>query len=443
MRGFRDLRYGIRMLARNPGFTAAALICLTLGVGAITAIYSVVRAVVLSPLPYREPGRLIRVYTEFPKFPGGGLRKFWTSPPEHQELRRELTSWVSLEGWTNTAVNLSGSDDPIRVPACNVSGGLLGLLGLLPIAGRLLTPEDDTFGAPLTCVISHGLWQRAFGGDLRAVGRDARLNGRPCIVVGIMPRGFQFPPGEADPPEVWFPLQLDPSTFPTRWGNHFLYLMGRLKPGITHEQARREIELVVQRSTETASPNTHRFHAEYHPLVTAALHEEVVGPIRPALLMLLAAVGLVLLIACVNVANLLLARAEVRRREIAIRRAMGAGLPALARQLITEGLLLAILGGAAGVALAYGALRLIVAASPSSLPRMNEVTIDQGVLLFALLVSAATGLFFGLAPLAQLARGALNDSLKPTSGRTTATIEANRVRAVLVVGELALALVLL
>jgi len=320
---------------------------------------------------------------------------------------------------------------------------MLDLLGVMPIAGRLLAAEDDVFGAPLACVISHGLWQRALGGDPRIVGRDARLDGRPCTVVGIMPPRFQFPPGEVDPPELWFPLQLDPSTFPNRWGNHFLYLMGRLKPGVTHEQARRELEMLAQRLGEAASPNTHRFHAKNHPLVTAALHEEVVGPIRPALLVLLAAVGFVLLIACVNVANLLLARAEARRREIAIRRAMGAGLPALARQLVTEGLLLAILGGAAGIGLAYGALRMIVTASPSSLPRMNEVAIDRGILLFALLVSAATGLFFGLAPLAQLARGALNDSLKPTSRRTAATIEANRIRAVLVIGELALALVLL
>jgi putative ABC transport system permease protein len=320
---------------------------------------------------------------------------------------------------------------------------LLPLLGVSPAAGRLLQPEDDVFGAPTTCVISHGLWQRAFGADPGLVGREVRLNGRPATVAGVMRPGFQFPPGEPDPPELWFPLQLDPSTFPNRWGNHFLYVLGRLKPGFTHEQARRELDLLAQRSGETASQNTHRFHATNHPLITAALHDEVVGPIRPALLMLLAAVGFVLLIACVNVGNLLLARAEVRRREIAIRRAMGAGLPVLARQLLAEGLLLALLGGAAGVGLAYGALRLIVAASPSTLPRMNEVEIDPSVLIFALLVSTGTGILFGLAPLGQLARGALNDSLKPTSGRTTATIESNRVRAVLVVAELALALVLL
>src|SRR5688572_18705484 len=348
----QDLHFAARMLARNPGFTAAAVLCLALGIGATTAIFSVVYAVVLRPLPYKEPERLVRIYTEFPTFPGGGLRRFWTSRAEFLDLKRDLKSWQTLDGWSNGGANLTGSEQPVRVQVSYVTGTLLQTLGVQPLTGRVLTESDDRAQAPLVAVISEGLWKRAFGADPNIVGRDARVDGRTCTIVGVMPAGFQFPPGEVDPPEVWIPLQIDPAN-PGGRGNHFLYLLGRLNGGKSVEQAKDELRRHVQHTGETAGPNTHRFHPETHPLIAHPLHEEVVSKVRPALLALLAAVGFVLLIACVNVANLLLARAEARQREIAVRRAIGADRAQLLRQFLTEGIVLSGISAIVGVAIAY------------------------------------------------------------------------------------------
>src|SRR6476619_8432698 len=206
----QNVRYGLRMLGKNPGFTAAAVLCLALGIGATTAIFSVVNAVLLRQLPYANSQRLVRVFTEFPNFPNGGLRHFWVSPPEFIDLRRDASTFQAIEGWVVQGANLAGASEPVRSTLSYVSGGMLQMLGVSPMMGRLLNPQDDAANAPQTAVLSYGLWQRAFGGDAGILGRDIRLNGNACTVVGVMPKGFAFPPGELDPPELWAPVQIDP-----------------------------------------------------------------------------------------------------------------------------------------------------------------------------------------------------------------------------------------
>jgi putative ABC transport system permease protein len=439
---WQDLRFGIRMLVLKPGFTAVAVLTLGLGIGANTAIFSVVYGVVVKPLAYQQPDQLARIYSEFPAFPGGGLRRFWISGPEFFDLRRDSQSWQTLDIWFNGGANLTGSVDPIRVNACFVSGSLLQSLGVSPLAGRLITPEDDINGVPQVGIISEGLWKRAFGGNRDLIGSDTLLNGAKCTIVGIMPQSFEFPAGEIDPPEIWVPIQLDPAN-PGGRGGHNFYLLGRMKPGVTLPQARDEMSQLVQHYGETASPRTHSFSPDRHPIVMYQLKDEVVSSVRPALLMLLGAVFFVLLIACVNVANLLLARAEVRQREIAVRTALGATYGQLARQFITEGIVLALAGAAAGLLLAYGGLRLMIATNAGIVPRVAEVALNAKALLFTLATCLGTGIFFGLAPLAHVATRNLYDPLKDSAGRSTASAAAQMFRRLLVTGEIALAVVLL
>src|SRR5438128_11332829 len=352
-----DLKFAFRQLLKNPGFTAVAVLTLGLGIGANTAIFSVVNAVLLRPLPYAKPEQLVRIYSEFPTFPNGGLRRFPVSAPEFLDLRRETKSWESLDIWLNSGVNVAAKREPTRVTASHVTGGLLNTLGVAPVHGRLITPADDDPGAPLVANISYGLWQRAFGGEGTVVGQEILLNGRKCTVIGIMPKGFCFPPGEIDPPDLWTPLQINPAD-PGGRSSHSFWLLGRLKPGVTPGQAQSEFDIVVKRLADTASEGGHTFHPDGHPIVSYGLHDEVVRGVKPALRMLLGAVCFVLLIACVNVANLLLARAEGRQREIAIRGALGASLRRLIVQFVTEGVVHSSLGAVIGLLLAYNGLSL-------------------------------------------------------------------------------------
>jgi putative ABC transport system permease protein len=438
---WKDLRYSVRALAATPGFTAAAIICLALGIGGTSAIFSVVQAVLLRPLGYRQPGQLVRLYTEFPKFPNGGLRRFWTSPPEYYELSHEMQSWESIDAWQTSGVNLAGAADPIRITSCYLTGGLMQTLGVSPLRGRAITPPDDVPGAPLSVVISEGLWDRAFARDPSVVGRVVQINGRNAAIAGIMPASFSFPPGDLDAPEMWLPLQLPPPN-PQRRGNHGLYLLGRLKPGVTLKHAQEELDRHVDQSLARLGTN-HPFSRDGHPIVTYALHDEVVRGIRPALWTLMCAVAFVLLIACVNVANLLLARAEARQREIAIRKALGAGVGQLIRQFTVEALLLSLSGSVLGLGLAFAGLKLMIAAGKASIPRASEIGIDPAVLALTLGISLLTTLLFGLAPLAQISTGTLHDALKAAAGRATSSVASNRFRGALVASELALALILL
>ena len=437
-----DVRYALRVLARNPGFTAAAVLCAALGIGATTAIFSVVNAVLLRPLPYADSDRMVRLFTEFPTFPNGGLRHFWVSPPELLDMRRELTSWESIEAWATGGATILGSSEPLRVTEGYVTGGLMSMLGVSPRIGRTIAPQDDRPDAPLVAVLSYGLWQRAYGGDANVLGRDIRVDGKPCRVVGVMPSGFVFPPGEVDPVEIWVPTQIDPAR-PGGRGSHFLSVLAKLRPGVSMRHADAEITRMVARWGARRTPNFHSFDPKFHPIVTAGFRDEVVKNVRLAMLVLLGAVVLVLLISTANVANLLLVRAEGRRREIALRKAVGAGIRRLAAQFAVEGLVLSVFGAILGLALAYGGLRLIVATNAGSIPRVNEVNIDLRVLLFTLAMSSATGLVFGMAPLFHVLTENVHETLKSAAGRMSSAVGTGRFRGALVVTELALALALL
>ncbi len=405
---WQDCQFAVRMMRKNLGFTTAAVLCLMLGIGATTGIFTVVNAVLLQPLPYSHPEQLIRVYTEFPTFPNGGLHRFWTSGPEFLDLRRDTHSWASLDAWITGGANLAGKTQPVRVTAAYLSGGLLETLAVAPVAGRLISQTDDVPGSQMVADISYGTWQSVFAGDPNVVGRETYLDGLKCTIIGVMPKGFQFPPGEQDPAQIWTALRLDPAN-PGNRGGH----------------------------------NIHSFHPKTHTIVSFPLQAEVVSSVRPALLMLLGAVVFVLLIASVNVANLLLARAEARRREIAIRGALGAGLVRLARQFVTEGILLGFCGAVLGVALSFGGVRLVQLTNAGGIPRADEISMDWRVLLFTLGISLITGVLFGLAPLAPLLVSGISESLKDTAGSTTAASGAQIFRRILVGGELAMALVLL
>ncbi len=329
------------------------------GSAGTTAIFSVVYAVLLRPLPYAHPEQLARIYTEFPTMPGGGLHRFWTSPAEYLDLVKYTHSWQNLDAWVSSGVNISGATEPVRATASYVTGGLFDALGVKPARGRVLNGQDDQPGAPLTAVIGYGLWQRAFGGDPNITGKDILFNNEKCTVIGVMPPGFEFPPGDVDATEIWSPLQLDPAKLGGRSG-HYLYLLGRLRAGTSLENARSEMAQLVTHFEQTASPKTHTFSKAAHPIVMFPLQDEVVGAVRPAMWAMLGAVGFVLLIACVNVANLLLARAEARQREIAVRKALGAGLLRLMRQFVAEGILMSVAGAVLGLLLAllaFGRLR--------------------------------------------------------------------------------------
>ena len=438
----QNIRYAVRMLVRNPGFSAAAVLCLALGIGATTAIFSVVNAVLLRQLPYANSARLVRVFSEFPTFPNGGLRHFWISPPEYFDLKQDAASFDTIEGWTNRAVNLAGSSEPVRATASFVTGGMLPMLGVPSAVGRVLTPEDDKPNVPLTAVLSYGLWRRGYGGDPNILGRDIRFNGNTCTVVGVMPSSFSFPPGELNPSEVWVPMQLDPVK-PGDRGSHFINALARLRANVPLAQAVAEMQRYARNPRVKPGPNSHGFDTKFHPIVLAGFQDEIVRNVRRAMLVLLGAVAFVLLIACVNVANLLLARAEVRRREIAVRAAIGASLGKMLQQFVTEGLLLSLIGGLFGILLAFGGLRLLVTTNAGSIPRVDEVNIDWQVLLFTLAVSIGTGIAFGLAPVIHMRAGKLHDTLKTAVGRTTGAASAARFREALVSAELALALILL
>ncbi len=437
-----DFRFALRQLRKSPGFTAAALGCLALGVGATSAIFSVVNAVVLRPLAYADSARLVRLYTDWPAWTGGGMFRFAVSPPEFDTLRRSAQTFESIDAWQSGGANLAPPGrEPVRVNMTQVSGGLMSALGVQPFRGRVLTPADDAEGAPLQTVLSYGLWQGAFGGDDGAVGREVLVNGVKTTIAGVMPRGFEFPPGEPEAAEMWTPLQLALRDM-DRWGNHRLALVGRLKSGTTLAQAARDLDRIESTHVESRGPTGHRFDPKTHTLSAYPLLEETVGNVRPAMLLMLGATGLVLLIACANVANLLLARAQTRQREVALRQAMGATQGSLLRQFLIEGLLLSGTGAALGLGLAWALLRVILAVGGPSIPRAGEVGLDGAVLAFAAAAAVATGLVFAMAPLAQTIRAKLFDTLK-AGGRSTATREAHWLRHGLIVGEMALAVMLL
>ncbi|HEX4959525.1 MAG TPA: ABC transporter permease [Thermoanaerobaculia bacterium] len=430
----QDLRYAGRLLLRSPGFTLLAAITLALGIGANAAIFSVANAVLLKPLPYRDSGRLAIVYSQFPSM---RFDHFWVDPVEFTEYHERNHSFSDLGAYRPTFANVAGRDEPVRVPAAIASAGLLSALAVPPELGHYYTSKEDLPNVEKVVVISDALWRRAFGADPHIVGRRIQVDGQDRTVTGVMPPGFTVGDKRTD---AWIPLALDPLK-PGNRGNHYLWLVGRLKPGVSLEQARSEMHGLLSRWHQEGQ-KMHTPSLDQHPFVIQPLQEDLVGAVKPKVEVLMGAVGLVLLISCVNVANLLLARAEARQKEIAVRTALGADRSRLLRQFLTESVLLALLGGALGLALAYAGLKGIIAANLDSLPRVDEIGLDKWTLIFTFGVSVVSGLLFGLAPALHARAGELFASLKEGGQRTTAGTGHQRLRRGLVVAEVALAAML-
>ena len=437
---WQDMRYGARMLLKSPGFTVVAVLTLALGIGANTAIFSVVNFVLLRPLEYANPDQLVMVWER-------NTKKGWNESPtsfaDFVDFRDNAKS-VELVAFTDTNFNLTGGDQPERVAGLRVSANLFSLLGVNPARGRWFAPGEDKPGAGHVLILSYGLWQRSFGGNSNLVNRTVQLNGQSYTVVGVMPPTFKFPPAFSatttseeliSNADLWVPLTTDDVPLIRNIRN--LKMIGRLKAGVAPQQAQAEINSIASRL------------AREYPDVNAGLesvviplHEQIVGDVREALLILLGAVVLVLLIACANIANLLLSKATARHKEIAIRTALGANRGRLLRQLLTESTLLGLLGGVFGFLVAYAGSKTLVSFGSFSIPQLTDFSFDMKVPLFALVVSLLTSLIFGLAPAIDASNPNLNEALKEGGRSSSGGATRARLRNALVITEVALAVVL-
>jgi putative ABC transport system permease protein len=431
----RTLRLAIRSLARRPSFVAVVVLTLALGIGATSAIFSVINAVLLKPLPYRDPGELALVWSRWANFD-----KTWVSEAEYVDYQKLTRLFRDVASWSeNGEVALTGQQGPESVPAMQMTWNTLEVLGTPPAAGRVFTPEEDVPNGPPVVMLGYDLWRRRFGGETAILGKQIQLNGASATVVGVLPKGFKFPLEfqSRSTAQLIQPIQTNKSA-PVR-GSHGQYAVGRLQPGITTEQVTAELKALTTRWTrESLYPETMRFTAFAVPLL-----DEVSGKVRPALAVLAAAVALLLLLTCANVANLVLTRADGRNREVAVRTALGAGRAQLLRQALAESLLLGGLGGLLGLALGWAGLRILVARAPTTIPRISELRLDASVLGFTLLLSLATGVLFALLPIARTGRLNLAQVLHDGARGASAGGGRRRGRSLLVVAEMALAVLLL
>jgi len=425
-----DLKFALRQLLKNPGFSAVAVLTLALGIGANTAIFSVINAVVLRPPPFKEPERLVFVSEK-----SKDMDNMSVAYPNFLDWQRQQESFSSFAAFRTEEWNLTGDGHPERITGLQVSAGFFPTLGVQPLRGRVFTADEDKVGGERVVVLSEGIWRRRFGGDPGVLNRTVALNGEPYTVVGILPAAFQFPRRV----ELWTPVGHKAAWTEQRGWHPGMYVIGRLKPGVKLASARSGLEAVAARLAKEY-PESNAGNS-----VTAmVLQERLAGPsVRTALATLLGAVMLVLLIACTNVTNLLLARATQRRKEIAVRLALGAGRWVLLRQLLVESLLLAGAGGIAGLLLAFWGMEVLTNLLPAQIGELVTLNIDRTVLLFSFVVAVATGLLFGLAPAWQLANGNSAEALKEGGRSEAAGVGRSLGRRLLIVGEVAFALVLL
>jgi putative ABC transport system permease protein len=427
----QDIRYSLRMLAKSPGFTAVAAIALALGIGANTAVFSVFNAVLLNPLPYPEPARLVWLW---PRDAQTGVPfRGAISPPDFVDYRKQSTVFEHLSAFASLDLTVTGNGQAERIPSAGVSSGFFETLGVRPAMGRTILPDDEQTGWPQIVVLSDGLWRRRFGGDPGVIGKNINIEGKKMTVAGVMPLGFEFPK-EA---QLWQPLPFGYEELKVR-RFHFLRVIGRLKAGITIQQAEAQMKSICA-SLAKIYPDS---NAHYSSQVVSLL-DQMVANLRPTLTVLMVAVGFVLLIACANVAHLLLARAAAREREIAIRNSLGASPGRVLRQLLTESVLLALLGGVLGVLLAVWGLKALTALHPANLPRLDEVHLDTRVLAFTAALSILTGLLFGLVPALRASRPNLTETLKEGGRSGAAGRKHHRFHNILVTAEVAVAVVLL
>src|SRR6202166_4049427 len=439
----QDVRYALRMLRKNVALTVVIVASLAIGIGANSAIFSVVDALLLRPLPYPQPDRLANLWLHSP---GLGIFRDWPSPGQFIDIQNENHSFEEMALAQSRTLTLTGREQPERIDALRTQSMLLHMLGAKPLLGRLLLPDEDRPGKPAAAILTERVWRRLFNSDREIVGKSVTLDGNPYVVAGVLQHGFMLTsevmPSEEpmDKLDVFLPLPLGADAGQRR-GDENYNIVVRLKPGISVQQAQADIDVIADRIREKDKRDS------TFGMFVVGLQEQVVGDVRRALLVLLGSVTLVLLIACANVANLLLTRATAREKEVAIRTALGAGWQRIARQLLTESILLALLGGAAGLVLARASLYVVRAMNPGNIPRLEDIAISGSVLAFTFGLSLVTGILFGVAPVWRAIKVDPNASLK-AGGRSGQSegglhLRRHRLRGLLVISELSISLMLL
>ena len=434
-----DLRYALRMLIKFPGFSIIAIVTLALGIGANSAIFSVINTVLLRPLPFAHPEQLAAIWSSAPQRPGNQHEVH--SYLDFVDLRDKNHTLASMAAYTGAGMIFGEGDDAADVAGLAATSDIFDVLKTQPMLGRGFSREDDKPGAARVIVLGYQLWQNRFAGDPKIIGREIKLGGRVHTVLGVMPRGWKFPVQRESVDYITPLVPVIATSMPivfTHRGAHFLTVVGRLKPGVDFRQATADLQTIAAQLAQQY-PDADAGRSEF----VTSLQSDVVGDVRPALLVLLTAVALVLLIACANVANLLLARAATREREVAIRTALGAGRGQIVRQFLTETFLLSLAGGAAGLLLAWWSIDALIAFGPRDLPRANEITINSGVIAFTFGISILTSIAFGLVPALHASRASVSGSLKEAARGSSSGVHGNRLRSVFVVSQFALSLILL